>query len=114
MSEKTDILGSMPKGHYSNIKLAVWERDDFTCSYCGVEMRDSYFAWKNAIIEFNKLPIRERLVGRKGKLKRTWGLRPTVDHVIPRSAGGETTMENLVTACSPCNSKKGSIIYDQT
>ena len=32
----------------------------------------------------------------------------TFDHVIPRSRGGQTTWENVVAACSPCNLKKGS------
>ncbi|MGI9462302.1 MAG: HNH endonuclease [Aestuariivirgaceae bacterium] len=31
----------------------------------------------------------------------------TFDHLIPRSRGGQTTWENVVTACSPCNLKKG-------
>jgi len=31
----------------------------------------------------------------------------TFDHVIPRSRGGRTTWENIVTACSPCNLAKG-------
>lgn len=31
----------------------------------------------------------------------------TIDHVIPRSRGGKDTWENLVTACSECNLKKG-------
>lgn len=30
----------------------------------------------------------------------------TIDHVIPKSRGGKTTWENLVTACSSCNNKK--------
>ena len=32
----------------------------------------------------------------------------TLDHVMPTSRGGGSTWENVVTACSPCNSKKGS------
>lgn len=28
------------------------------------------------------------------------------DHVVPRSLGGETSWENIVTACVPCNRKK--------
>ena len=32
----------------------------------------------------------------------------TFDHVIPRSRGGRTTWENVVTACSSCNLHKGS------
>jgi 5-methylcytosine-specific restriction endonuclease McrA len=31
----------------------------------------------------------------------------TFDHVIPRSKGGLTTWENVVTACSCCNLRKG-------
>lgn len=31
----------------------------------------------------------------------------TTDHVVPRSLGGATTWENVVTACSPCNLRKG-------
>jgi len=31
----------------------------------------------------------------------------TIDHVLPRSQGGETRWENVVTACGPCNRRKG-------
>jgi len=31
----------------------------------------------------------------------------TFDHVNPRSKGGRTTWENIVTACAPCNLAKG-------
>ncbi len=34
----------------------------------------------------------------------------TFDHVIPRSKGGQTTWENVVTACSPCNLAKGGYL----
>lgn len=32
----------------------------------------------------------------------------TIDHVLPQSRGGKTSWENVVTACSPCNTKKGN------
>jgi 5-methylcytosine-specific restriction endonuclease McrA len=31
----------------------------------------------------------------------------TIDHIVPRSRGGETLWENVVTACGPCNRRKG-------
>jgi len=31
----------------------------------------------------------------------------TVDHVIPRSKGGGSGWENIVTCCAPCNRRKG-------
>lgn len=35
------------------------------------------------------------------------------DHVIPRSLGGKTTWENIVSACYKCNSKKGGRTPEQ-
>ena len=32
----------------------------------------------------------------------------TFDHVVPRSAGGTTTWENIVTCCVPCNRGKAN------
>jgi 5-methylcytosine-specific restriction endonuclease McrA len=32
----------------------------------------------------------------------------TVDHVIPRSRGGEHAWSNLATACKRCNQRKGN------
>jgi 5-methylcytosine-specific restriction endonuclease McrA len=37
----------------------------------------------------------------------TSGGRLTLDHVVPRSRGGESVWDNVVTACSPCNLRKG-------
>ncbi len=31
----------------------------------------------------------------------------TIDHILPRSRGGEDSWENLISACPKCNSKKG-------
>lgn len=31
----------------------------------------------------------------------------TLDHVMPKSRGGRTSWENLITACRRCNAKKG-------
>jgi 5-methylcytosine-specific restriction endonuclease McrA len=40
--------------------------------------------------------------------------RLTIDHVIPRCRGGQDTWENLVVACSTCNTKKGNTLLEQT
>ena len=38
----------------------------------------------------------------------------TIDHVIPRSRGGKDTWENMVIACSSCNTKKGDQLLEHT
>lgn len=40
--------------------------------------------------------------------------RLTIDHVLPKCRGGEDTWENMVVACSSCNTKKGSRLLEQT
>jgi 5-methylcytosine-specific restriction endonuclease McrA len=37
----------------------------------------------------------------------------TFDHVIPKSRGGRTLWNNVVTACSPCNLRKGNRLPHQ-
>lgn len=32
----------------------------------------------------------------------------TVDHVVPRSRGGDSSWGNVVTSCAPCNLRKGN------
>ncbi|MCC5920876.1 MAG: HNH endonuclease [Cyclobacteriaceae bacterium] len=38
----------------------------------------------------------------------------TLDHVIPRSKGGKSTWNNLVTACKKCNSLKGDMLLEES
>jgi 5-methylcytosine-specific restriction endonuclease McrA len=37
----------------------------------------------------------------------------TVDHVVPRSKGGSSSWDNIVTCCAPCNRRKGDLLPKQ-
>lgn len=37
----------------------------------------------------------------------------SLDHIVPELHGGDVTVENLITACSNCNRKKGSMSYEE-
>lgn len=54
-------------------RLAIYIRDGFTCCYCGASLK-----------------------GRDAH-------DVTLDHLLPRSAGGGNEATNLVTACGACN-----------
>ena len=41
------------------------------------------------------------------------GVRLTLDHVVPRSRGGDSVWENVVTSCAPCNLRKGNRLLDE-
>ncbi len=57
----------------------LFARDDYSCQYCGRH--------------------RSELKGRQFL---------TRDHVVPISRGGGNGWDNVVTACSPCNNRKGN------
>lgn len=71
------------------------------------------------LLEYRRIPHQTRALSRKNILMRDkymcqYCLKTlpsselTLDHVIPRSRAGETTWENLVACCNPCNNRKGN------
>jgi 5-methylcytosine-specific restriction endonuclease McrA len=72
------------------------------------------------LIRYIRIPrdVHRRKITRKAVLARdAWtcqycgrqGTGLTVDHVIPRSRGGQSVWENIVASCAPCNRKKGNL-----
>ena len=39
--------------------------------------------------------------------------RLTLDHVVPRSRGGDSVWENVVASCAPCNLRKGDRLPEE-
>jgi 5-methylcytosine-specific restriction endonuclease McrA len=80
----------------------------------------STFPWPHVIrlITYVRVPRAvQRKISRRALFARdgwrcvycgTGGNRLTLDHVVPRSRGGESVWENVVTACAPCNHRKGN------
>jgi 5-methylcytosine-specific restriction endonuclease McrA len=52
-----------------------------------------------------------RRLGHRAKTVRAKGLRPSIDHVHPKSKGGHNKIENLLACCYHCNNKKGDKFY---
>jgi 5-methylcytosine-specific restriction endonuclease McrA len=61
---------------------SIYERDNFTCQYCGLDASKKFETW--------------------------WSVNLTIDHIQPSSQGGTDDDANLVVACRACNSYKGS------
>lgn len=69
------------------MKLLVLKRDGWNCLRCGV--------------------MTHRYPGNRHMPDET-----TFDHVIPVSAGGETSIDNLQILCWTCNRWKGALLFD--
>jgi 5-methylcytosine-specific restriction endonuclease McrA len=77
------------------------------------------FPWPNVIrlVNYVRVPrVVQRKISRRALFARdgwrcvycgTASARLTLDHVIPRSRGGASVWENVVTSCAPCNHRKG-------
>ncbi|MBS3944910.1 MAG: HNH endonuclease [Melioribacter sp.] len=76
------------------------------------------FPWPTVIRlnDFIRVPYKKIILTRRNILKRDGhkcaycgrgDLPLTIDHVIPKSKGGDESWDNLVAACLPCNNKKG-------
>ncbi len=94
------------KGHRKNVsralKLEIGKRDGWRCRYCS--LRAVYPGCFRALAaflpeEFPKAPA--PIEGTALPAYRLFDASP--DHVVPVSAGGEHTRENLVTSCGACN-----------
>ncbi len=59
-------------------------------------------------LSFNKKNILKRDLYTCQYCGRNGGERMTIDHVVPKSLGGRTVWENVVSACRACNLKKGN------
>ncbi len=69
--------------------------------------------------QYGGLPVRSVAFSRRNLLRRDEGMcqycgkRPdvrelTIDHIVPRSRGGDTSWQNCVIACVTCNRRKGN------
>ncbi|MGH3131642.1 MAG: HNH endonuclease, partial [Gaiellaceae bacterium] len=84
------------------------------------------FAWPHVIrlVTYVRVPRAvQRKISRRALFARdgwrcaycgTAGGRLTLDHVVPRSRGGESIWENVVTSCAPCNLRKGNRLLEET
>jgi len=70
------------------------------------------------LLEYRRIPFQGRALSRKNILMRDRNTcqfcarvlpasELTLDHIVPRARGGESTWDNLVACCHPCNNRKG-------
>lgn len=93
-----------PRYISAGLKRQLLERDGYICRFCGMRLMHQ-ITCKRLETSFPEatrvsLPNWERhaLIG---------GMVANYDHVLPWSKGGETSLENMVITCPPCNYGRG-------
>ncbi|MBN8589745.1 MAG: HNH endonuclease [Rhodothermia bacterium] len=102
------------------VTLVLLEKADLVADKSSRKIRAADFVFPfPSVIRLKRyvsVPYRNVILSRKNILRRDHfrcqycqsTQRLTIDHVLPRSRGGKDTWENLVTACMPCNTRKGN------
>ena len=106
------FIGELDKTPSRALETQVFLRDGYRCRYC-----------ETRVLDFKVLQEMEKLVGRENfrasadtnTLRHgiTFFFRATADHVLPLTRGGQTTLDNLVTACWNCNIGKLNALLSQ-
>jgi 5-methylcytosine-specific restriction endonuclease McrA len=84
----------------------------------------SSFRWPHVIrlLEYVRVPkaVRRKISRRALFARDDWRCqycgssgRLTLDHVVPRSRGGASEWENVVTSCASCNHRKGNRLLEE-
>ena len=111
-----------PEQHFQTFNWSDWQEIEPKVGEEFIKTTSIIFRIPEVIVltEFNKVPMAQRVnFSRRNLYKRDMntcqycGVQPgteelTIDHVLPRSLGGETAWTNCVLACVSCNSKKGN------
>ena len=102
LSDKVEILSTYSERVYSAI-------DDWNGFMPAVVRLLKYVKTRRNRVKFSRINV----YGRDHFTCMYCGIQPrtenlTFDHVLPRSRGGKTCWENIVTACLPCNEKKAN------
>lgn len=98
------ILSKRKKAHIPwHLRLAVIERDQCTCQYCGKRGEFIYRYGKPTVVE-NPKGIKFQDVYYNGEDVKSF----EIDHIRPESKDGKTIIDNLILSCHTCNRKKGS------
>jgi len=84
------LYDKLPKREVRFSRKNVFERDNYTCQYCGISPKSKKETAK--WLEKHQLNL---------------------DHIIPRSRGGKTVWSNIVAACFKCNNKKGNHLLEE-
>ncbi|MFC2103152.1 HNH endonuclease [Bacteroidota bacterium] len=62
-------------------------------------------------VPYKKVVLTRKNIMRRDSYKCTYcgrgDLRLTIDHIVPKARGGRDSWDNLISACTICNNKKG-------
>ncbi len=100
----------LPSAAVTFSRRNIFKRDRFTCQYCGRQGRSQLRA---AVLGSETVAERDNAKEQNRPRRQPGSEELTLDHVVPRSQGGESRWDNCVLACLDCNKQKADRTPEQ-
>jgi len=94
----------------TQMKKALHLRDGYHCRFCGIPVIHADIRKFLHKIYPNAIPWGNTNATQHAAFQCMW---LQYDHVVPHSAGGENTLDNLVVTCGPCNFGKMEFLLEE-
>lgn len=110
-SQKPIALKNVSTSIPARVQSQVIQRDGYFCRYCGVPVIDAkaQSCLRKAFPKEFRWGPNGSHVGKPRNIHKHVAFQALdldLDHVAPRSLGGENTVDNLIVSCAPCNTVK--------
>src|SRR5258708_193532 len=112
-SFRVDLAREMlpkPRMPTTATKLQVRQRDGFFCRFCGIRVVEASVRARVRSKYPSALRWGTKNVEQHAAFQCMW---LQYDHVLPNSRGGESTLDNVVVTCAPCNFGRTELTLDE-
>ena len=86
------------------------ERDGYICRFCATPVVPAQVRQRATQRYPNAVPWGRKSAEQHAAFQ---AMLLNFDHIVPHSRGGQTTLDNLVVACSPCNLGRGNFTLEE-
>jgi 5-methylcytosine-specific restriction endonuclease McrA len=97
-------IRAKPRNPTPEMEILLKQRDGYFCRFCGIPVIEKSIREKIRMAYPEALRWRAKNAEQHAAFQCMW---LQYDHLLPYSRAGETSLDNLVITCAPCNNGRG-------
>jgi len=103
-------LRPVPRMPTAEVRRHMLERDGHHCRFCGIPVIDPRIRKLLSALYPNAVPWGRMNKDQHAALQCLW---LQFDHIIPNARGGDSSLENMVITCAPCNFSRMDLTIEE-